>query len=163
VSFHLAQLNVATLLAPLDDPRTADFTDNLPVINALGERSPGFVWRLTGDGNDATSLRAFPDPATIVNLTVWESVESLKAFAYRSDHVEFFKRRREWFAAEGSANVLWWVPAGHRPELAEALQRLTALRDHGPTEYAFTFATIVSPPTEPSSTPHSGSPGSASR
>jgi len=146
VTFHLAQLNIATLLAPIDDPRTAPFTDALPEINALGEASPGFVWRLQTDEGDATALRAFPDPATIANLTVWESIDALKAFAYRTAHADFFKRRAEWFAPEGRATVLWWVPAGHRPDLDEAKERLAHLREHGPTDHAFTFAAPQPPP-----------------
>jgi heme-degrading monooxygenase HmoA len=138
--FHLAQLNIAKLVAPIDSPELADFVENLDRINALGESSPGFVWRLTGDGNDATSLRPFPDPDIIVNMTVWESKEALHAFTYKSDHTAFIRRRREWFVATDEAMVvLWHIPVGHEPSLEEARERLNHLRTHGSTEFAFTF------------------------
>ena len=143
--FHLAQLNVAKLLAPIDHPDSAGFADALDHINALGEASPGFVWRLKDDSGNATAIQAFDDPAIIVNLTVWESVESLKAFAYQTEHVSFFRRRAEWFSPEDRGVVLWWVPRGHVPDEAEARRRLEFLRLHGPSPYAFGFAS-VSPP-----------------
>jgi hypothetical protein len=93
----LAQVNVARLRAPIDDPMIAEFVAALDPINALAERSPGFIWRLKGDGNDATSLRVFDDEAIIVNLSVWQDIDSLYAFAHNSDHVAFFRRRRKWF------------------------------------------------------------------
>jgi hypothetical protein len=145
VGWELAQLNIARLAAPIDDPQIDDFRIALPEINGLGERSAGFVWRLVGAGDTtgATDLRwpdAPDDPRIIVNLTVWTDLESLRAFAYRSTHVDFFKRRREWFVPEDSAVVLWWVPAGHRPTLIEANDRLRRLRAEGPSVDAFTFA-----------------------
>jgi heme-degrading monooxygenase HmoA len=137
---HLAQLNISKLVAPLDSPQLVDFVANLDRINALAESSPGFVWRLTGDGNDATSLRPFPDPNVIVNMSVWESKEALAAFTYKSDHTAIVRRRREWFvAAEEAMVVLWHVPIGHQPSLEEARERLEHLRTHGPTAFAFTF------------------------
>jgi GNAT superfamily N-acetyltransferase len=143
--YHIAQLNIATLLAPIDDPATADFTDNLDRINELGEGSPGFVWRLQTDDGDATALRPFPDPMTIVNLTVWTSVAALKEFAYRTDHAEFLARRREWFAAGSTGVVLWWVRAGDLPTVDDAKRRLEFLQRHGPSPYAFRFARPPAP------------------
>ena len=140
MSYQLAQVNVARLRAPIDDPLIADFVAALAPINALAERSPGFVWRLTGDGNDATSLRVFDNDAIIVNLSVWESVESLYAFAHDSEHVAFFRRRREWFERMSTPAVaMWWVPSGHIPTTEEARAKLEHLERHGPTPQAFTF------------------------
>jgi hypothetical protein len=138
--WHLAQLNVARALAPLEDPLLADFMAALDGVNALAESSPGFVWRLeAGDGN-ATSIRVNDDPRLIVNMSVWESVEALFDFAYRSDHTRIMARRREWFEKPlGAYMVLWWVPSGHRPSLEEALLRLQRLDREGPTAQAFTF------------------------
>jgi hypothetical protein len=145
-NYQLAQLNIATLKAPLDSPELKDFVDNLDRINALAEGSAGFVWRLVGDGNDATSLRPFGDEI-IVNMSVWRDVEALKEFAYRSGHVEIMRRRREWFTRMAEAYmVLWWVPAGHEPTIAEAVERLTLLRKQGPSAQAFSFAEAFSPP-----------------
>jgi Domain of unknown function (DUF3291) len=115
MSHHLAQVNIAKLLAPIDSPQIADFFNALDEVNALAESSPGFVWRLVGDGNDATSLRPFDDPDTIVNMSVWESPEQLKTYAYRGLHVEFFKRRHEWFHTTDRAVAAWWVNAGQIP------------------------------------------------
>jgi hypothetical protein len=137
---HLAQVNVARLRAPIDSPELADFVALLDTINALGDASPGFVWRLQTDDGDATAVPVFDDDALIVNLTVWESIEALADFAYRSGHKDVMRRRREWFVPMKEAYLaLWWVPAGHRPSVREAEARLTHLREHGPTPVAFTF------------------------
>ena len=143
---HLAQLNIARGVAPIDDPAMADFVANLDRINALGEASPGFVWRLKDETNSATSIHAFDDPLMIVNMTVWTSIEAIREYAYRSAHVEIFRRRREWFTPlDGPSLVLWWVPAGHIPSLAEATHRLDQLATHGPTPSAFTLKATFPP------------------
>jgi Domain of unknown function (DUF3291) len=145
-NYQLAQLNIAALKAPLDSPELKDFVDNLDRINALAEGSPGFVWRLKGDGNDATSLRPMGE-AVIVNMSVWRDIAALRDFVYRSGHVEIMRRRREWFTRMADAYmVLWWVPAGHQPTVAEAAGRLTLLREQGPTAQAFTFGEAFSAP-----------------
>ena len=122
-AYQLAQLNIATLNAPLDSPILADFVANLDPINALAESSPGFVWRLKTPAGDATALRPLGDDV-IVNMSVWESVEALNAFTYRGDHVQIMRRRREWFQHMDLFMVLWWVPAGHEPDEHEAIARL---------------------------------------
>jgi hypothetical protein len=144
---HLAQVNVARLLVPLDSPALGDFVAALEPINTLGDGSPGFVWRLHTDEGDATAYRVLGDDMMIVNLTVWESIEALADFAYRSDHREVMHRRREWFEKMGEAYLaLWWVRTGHVPTVEEAEQRLRHLREHGPTEHAFTFRQPFPPP-----------------
>lgn len=137
--WRLAQINVGKLLAPIDDPRIKDFKDSLERINALAESQPGFVWRLKGDGGDATDLRPFEDPDIIPNMSVWTSLEALAEFVYRTGHRDIMRRRREWFAPMETFMVLWWVPAGHVPTLAEAQDRLKRLEQLGPTAEAFTF------------------------
>jgi hypothetical protein len=146
-AYHLAQINIATLKAPLDSPELKDFVDNLDRVNALAENSDGFVWRLTGEGNDATSLRPFGEDV-IVNMSVWRDVDSLRDFTYgNAHHVEILKRKREWFTRMKDAYlVLWWVPAGHRPTVEEAAQRLELLRQKGPTPEAFHFGEAFSAP-----------------
>lgn len=140
---HLAQANVARLLAPLDSTHLADFVAALEPINELADRSPGFVWRLQTDEGDATSIRAFDDDMLIVNMSVWESAEALVDFTYRSDHRSVMRRRREWFETMAEAHlVLWWVPAGHSPDVEEAKQRLDLLRRNGPSPDAFTFRVL---------------------
>ncbi len=136
---HLAQYNVARLVAPLDDPRIADFVADLERINTLGDRSPGFVWRLQGEDGTSTDVRVGDDDAVIVNLTVWESIEALFEYTYHSGHVELFRRRREWFDQPTAPHlVLWWIPAGAIPTVTESQARLDHLRAHGPTAHAFT-------------------------
>ena len=137
---HLAQLNVARLQHPLDAPETAEFVAALEPVNALADAAPGFVWRLQGEAGDATSIRALGDDLVIVNQSTWESIETLHAFAYRSDHTAVLRRRRDWFQPwDGPHLVLWWVPAGHEPTLDEGLERLEQLDAEGPTAAAFDF------------------------
>jgi hypothetical protein len=141
-SHHLAQLNVALPIEPLTSPRLAGFVAALDEINALADAAPGFVWRLQTEDGDATAVRAFDDDRLIVNMSVWSSLDALADYAYRGGHVRVLRRRKEWFEAMGEAyQVLWWVPAGQLPTMADAEQRLAHLRTHGPTEYAFTFRT----------------------
>jgi hypothetical protein len=138
--FHLAQVNVGRLLHPQDAPEVADFMNGLDQINALAERSPGFVWRLTGEGNSAVDVKAFEDPTLLINLSVWTDLAALGAFVYRSDHLAFMRRRREWFEASTDPILaLWWVPAGARPTTADAGARLAHLAAHGPSPFAFSF------------------------
>lgn len=138
-AWELAQLNIAHLLAPLESPQLADFVGNLDRINALAEASPGFRWRLVESDGKATALRPF-GPDVLVNLSVWADLESLRAFAFASDHAGILRRRAEWFARVGEAYVvLWWVPAGHRPSIGEAHERLQCLRREGPGPRAFGF------------------------
>jgi hypothetical protein len=145
--FHLAQVNVGRLKAPIDHPSIQDFTDNLDRINAVAEASPGFVWRLTGGGNNATDLAIGTDPLFIPNMSVWTDIPSLGAFVYRSDHVGIMRRRREWFEHMDLYMALWWVPGGHEPTVEEALEKLALLKAHGPTPAAFTFRTPFPAPT----------------
>ena len=140
---HLAQLNVAHALAPLDGPVMAPFIDAIDEVNALAEAAPGFVWRLQDDAGDlpgATGIQAYEDPLMIVNLSVWTTREALWDFVYSPGHVRFMRRRREWFAALASSHlVLWWVAPGTEPTIDHAIARLDQLRAHGPTADGFTF------------------------
>lgn len=146
--YELAQLNVAIAREPLDAPGMAPFVENLDRINALAESSPGFLWRLKDDSGNATGFRPF-DADTLVNLSVWRSVESLRDFTYRSVHVDFVRRREEWFLRLREAVVvLWWVAAGHRPTVEEAAVKLRQLRAEGPSASAFTFARLFPPPAQ---------------
>ena len=145
-AYELAQLNIATLLEPLESQRLADFVANLDRINALAESSPGFVWRFQTEEGDATAERSFGENV-VANMSVWRDVESLNQFTYRSAHVEILKRRREWFERVAQPiMVLWWVPKGHRPDFAEAKAKLDLLRALGPTAGAFTFRAAFPPP-----------------
>jgi hypothetical protein len=137
---HLAQVNIARMKVPLSEPSMAGFVGRLDEINALADRSPGFVWRLQTAAGNATDLRPYEDDLIIVNLSVWESIEDLQAFVYRTAHIEVLGKRYEWFEKFEAAYVaLWWVPAGHIPSVDEAKERLAHLAEHGPTPFAFTF------------------------
>jgi hypothetical protein len=146
-AYELAQLNIGIIKGPMDSPVMADFAANLERINALAERSPGFVWRLQTDDGDATAIRPFEDENMLVNMSVWRDVDSLNTYVYSSAHVEVMRRRREWFERMTEAFlVLWWVTTGHRPTVAEAIARLEILRTKGPTPEAFTFRKAFPPP-----------------
>ena len=147
--WNVAQLNVGRAVAPLDSSELAEFVAALDRINALAERSPGFVWRLQSDSGNATDIRVSDDPNFLVNMSVWSSLESLFDFVYRSAHTQVLVRRREWFERPTEAyQVLWWIPAGHIPTVQEALARLEELRRNGPTPRAFTFSRKFPPPGE---------------
>ncbi|MFI7322255.1 DUF3291 domain-containing protein [Streptomyces venezuelae] len=138
---HLAELNLAKLRHPLDDPRMESFVELLNPVNAAADGAPGFVWRLVEEGApDATALRPAGEDV-IVTMSVWETPEALWEFTYRSGHLEVMRRRREWFDRHVEAYlVLWWVPAGHVPTVDEGLERLADLRANGASPRAFTFA-----------------------
>ena len=147
--FHLAQLNIARMLFPLESPELADFVNNLDRINELADSSEGFVWRLMGDGNDATSLRPFDDEMIIVNMSVWQNLERLKDYVYKSAHTNILKRRAEWFEKVRDAMVvMWWVPVDHEPTVQEARERLEHLRMNGSSEFAFSFREAFPSPSE---------------
>jgi uncharacterized protein DUF3291 len=137
--FHIAQLNIGRARGAVDGPVMAEFMALLDPVNAVADASPGFVWRLQTEEGNATALRPYEDDRMIVNMSVWESIDDLAAFAYRSGHVDVMRRRREWFERMQVFMVLWWIPAGHLPSVAEAQERLEHLRVHGPTPHAFTF------------------------
>jgi len=145
--YHLAQINIGRLRAPVDDPMIADFKANLDRINALADASPGFVWRLVGEGGNATDIQPdADDPLLAINMSVWESPAALGAFVYRSDHQPIMRRRAEWFEKLELYMALWWVPVGHRPSVEEGMGRIETLRRLGPTAQAFTFRDIFPAP-----------------
>jgi Domain of unknown function (DUF3291) len=144
--WHLAQLNVGRLLAPVESGALAGFVAQLVPINALADSSPGFVWRLQTEAGDATSIRPTEDDLFLINMSVWSSLEELRAFVYTTAHVQVLRQRRDWFEQLATSHmVLWWVPAGHIPTIEEALGRLDRLRAEGPTSAAFTFRTPFEP------------------
>ena len=148
--YHLAQVNIARLIAPLDSPQLTSFVSRLEEINALADGADGFVWRLQTEDGDATALRPYADDRILVNLSVWKSLEDLTRFVYRTSHAEVMRRRREWFERLAEASMaLWWIPAGHVPSVEEAKERLDRLRRAGPTPDVFTFREAFPPPGAP--------------
>jgi Domain of unknown function (DUF3291) len=149
ISYHIAQINIGRITAPLDDAQMAGFVNRLADINALADRSPGFVWRLQTEAGNATYFRPYEDDRILLNMSVWKTIEELKQYVYRSAHVEVLRRRQEWFEAfAGVYAALWWVPLGHIPSIDEAKKRLAHLQAHGPTQFAFDFKTVFEPDEE---------------
>lgn len=141
MNYQLAQINIARLIAPLDDPKIAEFVAQLEPINALADKSPGFVWRLKTESGNATNIAYNDDPFVIVNLSVWVSLEALRDYAYKSDHMKVFRDRAKWFEKMDKPHYcLWWIPAGHILTVAEGRERLQHYQKHGPTPYSFWFS-----------------------
>lgn len=139
LDYHVAQLNLAKMRAPILDPLMAEFVENLERINKLGDNTPGCVWRLEADLNE-TTIPYSDDLMIITNLTVWQNIDALHQFTYYSQHTDFYRRRLEWFEKMDTPSlVLWWIPAGHIPTVDEAKERLELLTNQGPTPLAFTF------------------------
>jgi hypothetical protein len=144
--YHLAQINIANSRAARDDEIMKGFVDRLAEINGLADGSPGFVWRLQTEEGDATEIQAFDDPLLLVNMSVWESIDALKSYVYKSLHVELIQDRDAWFKKmQKSHQALWWIPAGHTPSIEEAKAKLEYLEANGPSEVAFTFARSFEP------------------
>ena len=138
---HLAQLNIGRLVAPTSDPRVAEFMGALDAVNGLGKRMPGFVWMMEGSGGPGTGntdVKLEGDPRFVSNLTVWETAAALETFVFNTVHKRFYERRAEWFEVLGRMHfVMWFVPAGHQPTIAEAMERLAHKEAHGDSEHAF--------------------------
>lgn len=144
---QLAEINIATLKHPVDDPRVSEFVDNLDRINALAETSDGFIWRLKDDSSNATAISVFGNPLTIINISVWRDVESLRTFTYNSAQTPFIGKRREWMEIPRVPFlVLWWIADGDNPDPQEGKRRLQHLAEHGPSFTAFTFKQTFEPP-----------------
>ena len=147
--YHIAQVNIGRIRASLDDPIMAGFVARLDEINALADRSPGFVWRLQASEGNATYLRPYDDDRILINMSVWETVDALKHYVYRSVHAELLRQRKEWFEKfAGVYLALWWVPVGHTPGIDEAKKRIAHLDAQGPTQFAFTFKAVFQPDEE---------------
>ena len=140
IEWHLAQINIGRMVgATINDPVMKDFVDLLDEVNEVAEKSKGFVWRLKDDENNATNIKAFDDERMIVNMSVWENVEDLETFVYKSHHVDVLRRRKEWFSRLRFYLVMWWIPAGTIPTLEEAKKRLLYIEQNGPSPFAFDF------------------------
>jgi heme-degrading monooxygenase HmoA len=149
MNFHLAQVNIGRLIAPIDDPRIAGFLSQLDPVNALADATPGFLWRLQCTSGNATDIPFNEDPTVMVNMSVWESVEALRDFVYASNHLEVFRERAKWFEKMDKPHYcLWWIPAGHIPTVAEARERLEHYQQYGPTPFSFWFSKLYPMPTE---------------
>lgn len=139
--YHLAQLNIANAVASMDSPEMAGFVARLDEIHELSDNADGFIWRWESGSVDSSVVDIFGDPRLLVNLSLWESVESLKHFVYKTVHVELIRDREAWFDKMPEMHqVVWWVPEGHIPSVTEAKQKLDTLRADGPSEAGFSMA-----------------------
>jgi hypothetical protein len=140
---HLAQFNIARIRHPLDDPRMAEFVDNVDRVNRLAEKIDGFVWRLKDNSGHAMNMRVYDDPAILPNLTLWETPQALERFVWQTLHGRFYRRREDWFAPIDTPLVMWWVPAGERPSMAEGVSRRDHLIARGPSDHAFCWQQLA--------------------
>jgi heme-degrading monooxygenase HmoA len=149
--WHLAQLNIGRVRAPITDPLMAGFVAELESVNALADSAPGFIWRLQTEAGDATAIRPYDDDTILINMSVWETVEALKAYVYRTHHANVMRQREKWFERLDTYFIaLWWVPAGTIPTVLEAKLRLDHLGQYGESPYAFSFKKVFPPATESS-------------
>ncbi|MCF6326928.1 MAG: DUF3291 domain-containing protein [Devosiaceae bacterium] len=144
---HLALINIAKAKYPMDDSRMSGFVNNLDAVNKAAERSPGFVWRLIDNvTKSATSIIAFKDPNIITNMAVWENLEALENYTYRTIHKRVFASRNNWFdKMDGPHMALWWIKEGEIPTVEEGKRRLQMIADNGSSAGAFTFGDPFSP------------------
>ncbi len=139
--YQIAEINIAKMKGvDINDPIMKEFVDNLDLVNEIAEKSEGFVWRLKDENNNATSLNPYDDERIIINVSVWENIESLENFMYRTFHSDFLKKRKEWFLAYGTAHTaMWWISEGHIPSIEEAVEKLDFLQKNGATPNSFDF------------------------
>ena len=139
--YRLAEINIARMKGvDINDPIMQEFVDNLDKVNAVAESSNGFVWRLKDDNNNATSLNPYDDEQVIINISVWETIETLEHFMYKTFHTEFLKRRKEWFQTFGKAyTAMWWIEEGKYPTMQEAVDKLGYLQKNGASIVVFDF------------------------
>ena len=137
---QLAQFNIARMLAPMGSELMREFEERLDPVNELAEQGPGFVWRFKEDNNNATSITIFDDDYWLVNMSVWQSIEDLFNFVYKSGHLQVFRKKQQWFEPAKEHNMAMWYIEDHMfPTIEQAVERLLYLRDHGDTPYAFSF------------------------
>jgi hypothetical protein len=149
MNFHLAQINIGRLVAPIDDPQIAGFVAQLGPINSLADAAPGFVWRLQSTSGNATDIVYSDDPFVIINMSVWTSVEALRDFVYATRHLDVFRDRAKWFEKMDKPHYcLWWIPAGRIPTVAEGRERLEHYQQRGPTPFSFWFSKLFDCPAE---------------
>ncbi len=143
MTHHLAQINIGRLIAPVEDPKIAEFVAQLDPVNALADTAPGFVWRLESSSGNATDIVYNDDPFVIVNMSVWESVEALRDFVYKSNHLDVLRDRAKWFEKmEKPHYCLWWIPSTHIPTVAEGRERLEHYQQYGATPFSFWFSKL---------------------
>lgn len=147
-NYQLAEINVARMKGVnINDPIMKEFVDNLDSVNELAERSDGFVWRLQDENNNASSFNPYDDEQVIINVSVWDSVETLGNYVFKTFHTDFLRRRKDWFKSYGNvATAMWWIPKGQFPTVEEAVEKLDYLKKNGASNIVFDFKTKFPPP-----------------
>jgi hypothetical protein len=148
--YQLAEINIARMKGvDINDPIMKEFVDNLVLVNTLAETSEGFVWRLKDEeSSNSTAFNPYNDEQVIINISVWESIETLENYVFKTFHTEFLKRRKEWFQTYGKASTaMWWIPEGQFPTIEEAVGKLDELQKNGASEKVFNFRKKYLPPT----------------
>ena len=153
--FQLAQANIARTRGSFDSPTMAGLVARIDEMNTLAESCDGFVWRQPGAEVTAEALFAFEQhhspfetDRVFYNMSVWESVEALRNYVYKTSHAEMLRAKDDWIDdSDEPALVLWWIPAGTIPTIAESAKRWQMLRAEGPTEAAFTMSRLFPAPT----------------
>ncbi len=140
---HLAEFNIARIRYPLDNPRMAGFVDHVDRVNRLAEQIDGFVWRLKDVSGHAMNMRVYDDPAILPNLTLWRDEQALERFVWQTVHGKFYRQRENWFAPVATPLVMWWVPVGERPTMADGVRRRDHLIARGPSDYAFGWESLA--------------------
>ena len=148
LQYQIAQINIAHAKADKDSEIMSGFVERLDEIHTLADNAPGFIWRLETEDGDDGSVSVFNDPLLLINMSVWQDIDSLRAFVYKSIHIELLQDRDAWFDKMGEMHqTLWWVPTGHIPSIQEGKDKLDLIHEFGPTAEAFTFGKKFSLPT----------------
>jgi len=140
---YIAELNIARMRYPLDDPRMDEFRRALDTVNLLADRSPGFVWRYTDESGNATDTHISDDPLWLVNMSVWKTAETLEAYVWQTLHKRVYNNKGRWLEPPKAPHfVMWPVALGVTPSLDEGLSRLEHIRTHGPSDHAFGWESL---------------------
>jgi len=135
---YLAQMNMGRLLYPFEDPRISEFRESLDRVNAVADRSPGFVWRFKEEMSAIRDYLFDGDEMLLMTMSVWKSLDDLESFVWRTVHKQFYDRKHSWFIdLPDPYFVMWTVPRGHHPDVREAKERLDFFATNGDSEFAF--------------------------
>jgi hypothetical protein len=157
MGFHLAQMNIAWMHGRIGDPSMLGLASRMDEINTLADHSSGFVWRLKTFEITPETLAPFESvfpgfqrDQLFYNMSVWETVDDLRAYTFASAHAEMLNDRHLWIdRIAGASNVLWWISIGTLPSITDSVEKWRHLQTHGPTPDAFTLRRSFPPPALP--------------
>jgi len=144
---YIAQANYSQWIPDISQHSMKAFLEQADRVHEHAENSKGYVWRYEYNPHSHTLDTLFGVERIVFNMTVWETIEDLKSFSFKTIHGSTMKRRQEWFTKlAGQRSVLWWIPDDHKPSAKEAKDRFELLNIQGPTEEAFTFRKLFLAP-----------------